>query len=166
MLWENIEINELDIFDFMSYGIHANSANYHCFSFFYLYNIASHCNQLRFKLYLLILISRILPVLSYCAAEDRETSLFPANKYTISLMRLGNQQINHQIFLAFLDMMSLAIKYHLMKEKIHICYLWNLNTLIYIYTDLFFLRRLIKCIKWPRPSSPRKWHTETVISYN
>lgn len=70
------------------------------------------------------------------------------------LWMLDDQQINHQIYLEFLDMTCLVMSFCLVvKNVIYILWLQSLNIPPYVYIELFFLRRLILFKKGlPHPS--------------
>lgn len=68
-------------------------------------------------------------------ASNWQTKMVTWQSKTLILSRLCCQQINHQIVLKFLNMMSLAITYHFVKKK---TYISALNILLYIFTGLFF----------------------------
>lgn len=79
----------------------------------------------------------------------------------------GQQKVRHQIDLKFVDLIfRLPIK--LLKQR-KFAYMYLSSKFecfpIYIYTELFFSRRSIQSLKWPRPSSPLKGICTVVVSY-
>lgn len=60
-----------------------------------------------------------------------------SNCFQRHLKKLNGQQIDHNIFLKFLDMISLAMNYHLVNKLIYIYYLLCIISYIFLI-ELFF----------------------------